>query len=289
MSTTGTSPESIFRGFTPAQAAHYSNTRGAYPADLYKFLISHHLFTGGHSKLVVDVGCGPGNSTRDLATLFDHAVGVDPSEGMIKAAADMGGTTGSGEPIRYVVAAAEKIHEMEQIGELGMVDLLTAATAVSANSTDDHAFDVNVGGQVHWFDMPKFWEAAAKIVKPGGTVAFWQYGKVWLRRSSIWSPFQVAWHLINSCSKIPPFREEMQPTPSCTATTMANWTRTCTKEIGWCGTASTSSSCHGRQNVPTPYERLLAPTPRPEGLFGRSGTRRESCKRTASSLAVRVR
>jgi hypothetical protein len=26
--------------------------------------------------------------------------------------------------------------------------------------------------KAHWFDMPKFWPAAAKVLKPGGTVAF---------------------------------------------------------------------------------------------------------------------
>ncbi|WXC56155.1 hypothetical protein SNK03_002091 [Fusarium graminearum] len=27
--------------------------------------------------------------------------------------------------------------------------------------------------KAHWFDMPKFWNAAAKLLKPGGTVALW--------------------------------------------------------------------------------------------------------------------
>lgn len=27
--------------------------------------------------------------------------------------------------------------------------------------------------EAHWFDMPKFWAAAAKVLKPGGTVAIW--------------------------------------------------------------------------------------------------------------------
>ena len=31
--------------------------------------------------------------------------------------------------------------------------------------------------QAHWFDMSKFWVEAAKVVKPGGTVALWTAGK----------------------------------------------------------------------------------------------------------------
>jgi trans-aconitate 3-methyltransferase len=27
--------------------------------------------------------------------------------------------------------------------------------------------------KAHWFDMTKFWAEAAKVVKPGGTVALW--------------------------------------------------------------------------------------------------------------------
>lgn len=27
--------------------------------------------------------------------------------------------------------------------------------------------------QAHWFDMPKFWAAAADVLRPGGTVALW--------------------------------------------------------------------------------------------------------------------
>jgi hypothetical protein len=39
--------------------------------------------------------------------------------------------------------------------EDGSVDLITAATAA------------------HWFDMPRFWERAGQLLRPGGTVAIW--------------------------------------------------------------------------------------------------------------------
>lgn len=37
--------------------------------------------------------------------------------------------------------------------------------------------------KAHWFDMPKFWESMAKVVKPGGSVALWSVPNVHCRES----------------------------------------------------------------------------------------------------------
>jgi len=83
---------------------------------------------------LLDVGCGPGNATRDVALQFERAVGADPGEQMIEAAREIGGKTKSGEEIRFVVRVAEEISGIECLEEVngnGKVDLLIAAMAVS--------------------------------------------------------------------------------------------------------------------------------------------------------------
>jgi trans-aconitate 3-methyltransferase len=148
--------EKTFRSFTDKQGANYAQNRGDYHKDVYNSVINHHAATGGQFDTVMDVGCGPGTAVRALAQFFPHAIGLDPSEGMISAARSVGGTTKTSEPIRFEVSAAEELgtHLAEPIPD-GSVDLLTAATAA------------------HWFDMQPFWQRAARVLKPGGTVAIW--------------------------------------------------------------------------------------------------------------------
>ncbi len=84
-------------------------------------------------RVLLDVGCGPGNSTRPLARHFESAFGIDPSTEMINAAKNIGKgapeETARGESISFCVGRAE-----EMDGSLGEVehgvDLLTSATAV---------------------------------------------------------------------------------------------------------------------------------------------------------------
>ena len=82
---------------------------------------------------------------------------------MIEAAKTVESVTTSGEPIIYEVCAAESLSNLSALVRFpkdgqGAVDLITAATAA------------------HWFDMPRFWAEAAKILKPGGSVIIWCFG-----------------------------------------------------------------------------------------------------------------
>ncbi|KAF8866480.1 S-adenosyl-L-methionine-dependent methyltransferase [Acephala macrosclerotiorum] len=151
---TNTPKDPTFRSYSAEEARIYATHRLSYPEALYNKVLEHHASTGGQFGLLFDVGCGPGNATRDVALSFDQALGADPGDAMIGAARDIGGKTKSGKEIRYEVCAAEEISRIEGLEEES-VDLLTSAMAA------------------HWFDMPKFWADAAKVVKPGGTVALW--------------------------------------------------------------------------------------------------------------------
>jgi SAM-dependent methyltransferase len=150
------SREETFRAFTEKQGANYAQNRRDYHPDFYQTIIDYHTSGGGQFDTLLDVGCGPGTATRALGSLFTHAIGIDPSEGMISTARKLGGVTATSDPIRFEVSTAEDLgSQLSTPIHNGSVDLITAATAA------------------HWFDMPAFWRRAAQVLKPGGSVAIW--------------------------------------------------------------------------------------------------------------------
>jgi SAM-dependent methyltransferase len=130
MASITTSNDPTFRSYTCSQAKIYATHRLSYPAALYDSVLKYHSETGGHFGLLLDVGCGPGNATRDVALSFEKAIGVDPGASMIEAARELDGKTKAGEGIRYEVCPAEEISKMEGLEEES-VDLLISAMAVS--------------------------------------------------------------------------------------------------------------------------------------------------------------
>ena len=129
------SADPTFSNYTNEQARDYAKSRGSYTDLLIQIIIDHHIKTGGNLKSLVDVGCGPGNSTRSLAVEFDHAIGLDPGIEMISTARDNGGKTATRQPIKYVVSRAETMaesvcSELQFEESTGGVDLITAAMAV---------------------------------------------------------------------------------------------------------------------------------------------------------------
>ncbi|RAL08295.1 putative S-adenosylmethionine-dependent methyltransferase [Aspergillus homomorphus CBS 101889] len=149
-----------FRTYTPAQATFYALARASsYPPFLYNTILTHHSNTGGQFHRLLDVGCGPGNATRDLAPSFEDAVGVDPGQAMIETARALSKDvrTGAGSEMRFVVGAAEECAAVidEASGGEETVDLVVCAMSA------------------HWFSMRGFWEQMRTTVKKGGTVAIW--------------------------------------------------------------------------------------------------------------------
>jgi len=119
-----------FRSYSAEEAKLYAASRLSYSENIYNKVLDHHAATGGKFDLLLDVGCGPGNATRDLSLSFERTIGSDPGAQMIKAANTLGGKTKSGKDIEFVVAAAEDISQIKGL-EPGSVDLLTSAMAVS--------------------------------------------------------------------------------------------------------------------------------------------------------------
>lgn len=118
-----------FRFYNAMEAQTYANERRSYPKELYDIVLNYHSSTGGKLNRLLDVGCGPGNATRDLSVAFDSVIGVDPSTEMIATAQSRGGKTRSGENIKFEVSLAEECSKIDGIGS-ETVDLVTAAMAV---------------------------------------------------------------------------------------------------------------------------------------------------------------
>lgn len=130
---TNSSEESTFRSYTPALAKAYAAGRGSYHENLFKIILDHHRSTGGAMQVLLDVGCGPGNSTRPLAKEFSSAFGIDASPEMINTAKKLSTEspkeTASGESITFCVSRAEDMNgPFKEPGH--EVDLLISGSAV---------------------------------------------------------------------------------------------------------------------------------------------------------------
>ena len=156
----GTS-EKTFSAYNKDQGKVYAQIRRKYHPSVYQSILDHHTSIGGQLDTLLDVGCGPGIATQGLAPRFAHAIGLDPSEGMIATARSLGGVTASSETIRYEVSTAEELGlDLSPPIQDDSIDLIIAANAA------------------HWFDIERFWPRAARVLKPGGNVALWTSGEV---------------------------------------------------------------------------------------------------------------
>lgn len=125
-----TQQETTFSNYTKQQGQAYSQTRRDYHEDVYATVIQKHVKSGGKLDTVLDVGTGPGVALRTLAKHFPHAIGLDPSSGMIDTARSQGLVTATGEPVRFEVSTAEELGSTlrDAIAD-NSIDLITAANA----------------------------------------------------------------------------------------------------------------------------------------------------------------
>jgi SAM-dependent methyltransferase len=127
----GSLRDPTFRSYKPDQAAAYAKGRGSYPEALYRAILEYHHSKNAGFDVILDVGCGTGGATRDLAGFFSSAIGTDPGQAMISQAiqASRLAVTASGTSVQYEVLAAEELH-VSNFVKVGSVDLLKAAMSV---------------------------------------------------------------------------------------------------------------------------------------------------------------
>lgn len=80
----------------------------------------------------MDVGCGPGTATKDLANLFETVIGVDHGAEMVSTAR-ASWSDGDRGRIRFEVCEAEQLDRLidEGVLEAEGVDMITCATSAS--------------------------------------------------------------------------------------------------------------------------------------------------------------
>ncbi|CCV03080.1 putative Methylase involved in ubiquinone/menaquinone biosynthesis [Mesorhizobium metallidurans STM 2683] len=136
-------------------AGHYQATRPDYPSACPEWILEE-LPPSAETRLAVDVGCGTGIFTRRIADAFDKAdriLGIEPNDDM-RAQAMLASETPSN--ITYIPGSSE-------------------ALPVDANS----AILVTAASAAHWFDLPKFYSEAARVLRSDGAVAIVQNKRRW--------------------------------------------------------------------------------------------------------------
>ncbi|KAK8932231.1 hypothetical protein H634G_04712 [Metarhizium anisopliae BRIP 53293] len=129
-------------------AAGYAAARPTYPASLFRTVLSYHNANISSGSLL-DIGCGHGLIAREMSPHFGSVIGIDTSPGMVRQAASMT----KDEKVTFYQGGAEDLSFLP-----------------------DKSIDMVVAGQsAHWFDYNKAWPELSRVVKPGGSLAFWGY------------------------------------------------------------------------------------------------------------------
>ena len=127
-----------------AHAGEYAAHRPTYPAGLIASLASH---CAGRA-LAWDAGTGSGQAAVLLAAHFERVLATDASA--------------------------------EQIGHAQVHPRVEYRLALAHDSgLPSHSADLVTAAQaLHWFDLPRFYAEVRRVLRPGGIVAAWCYGKV---------------------------------------------------------------------------------------------------------------
>ncbi|MDT3705417.1 MAG: class I SAM-dependent methyltransferase [Thiobacillus sp.] len=133
-----------FKDHFSSASDRYAAYRPDYPAALFAWLAGR---CSGHDA-AWDCATGSGQAALGLAPHFRQVIATDASAEQI-------GHAVPHPAIDYRVAPAEASGLPER-----SVDLVTVAQAA------------------HWFDLPRFYTEVARVMKPGGVLALWGYGRI---------------------------------------------------------------------------------------------------------------
>lgn len=133
-----------FKDHFSSASDRYAAFRPDYPTALYTWLAS----LCAEHDVAWDCATGSGQAAAGLAPHFREVVASDASAGQIAHAQGP-------ENVFFRVATAESSGLAD-----ASVDLVTVAQAA------------------HWFDLPRFHAEARRVLKPGGVIALWGYGRL---------------------------------------------------------------------------------------------------------------
>lgn len=135
----------------------YAQHRPTWPPEVAQRVVEYSMslrggcatkFESRPCAMVVDVGCGSGQSTPMYASFSDKILGLDPSEEQIKKARQQNGM----ENIEYKVAIGESVPLQDE-----SADIICCAQSV------------------HWLDYNKFLKECSRVLKPQGSLAVYGY------------------------------------------------------------------------------------------------------------------
>src|SRR6478735_6793410 len=121
---------------------NYVKYRPHYPREILDYL--RDTIDLRPDKLVADIGCGTGISSRLFLENGNTVIGVEPNDAMRAAALD-------------------------QLADF--VTFMPVAGTAEDTTLDDDSIDIVVAGQAfHWFDLVKIKKEFKRILKPGGHI-----------------------------------------------------------------------------------------------------------------------
>jgi len=121
---------------------HYAEHRPRYPSALFDWLAAQ----CAEHELAWDCATGNGQAATELGRVFQRVIATDASAAQIAQAV-------AHPRVFYQVTSAATSDI-----DTGSVDLISVAQAL------------------HWFDLPRFYAEARRVLKPEGRIAIWSYG-----------------------------------------------------------------------------------------------------------------